>query len=644
VLRAMVADEQQAVMGIDILPAAERQLLLEEWNATEAPYPEELCIHQLFEEQAARDPEAVALVFEDETLTYGELNARANRLAHHLIALGVKPDERVAICVERSFEMVVGLIAILKAGGAYVPLDPAYPAERLAFMLADSEPRAILTHEAARAALEAACPSLTHVPAVIDLADEAGLWAEQPSTSPDPQALGLTSRNLAYIIYTSGSTGTPKGVMVEHRSLVGRLSGVGCSLGPGLTDVMPLVSSTAFDISILELLLPLVSGAATAVSGARTAKDIEVLAGRVRGATILNAVTSVMEAWSNFVEDQDLAHWYPQLRMLLVGGEPVQQRLIDRLYALFPNAEVVETYGPTEASLYATSCLARSAPGTQSPPIGRPISNTRIYLLDSHGLPVPLGAAGEIYIGGAGVARGYLGRPELTAERFIASPFVAGDRLYKTGDLARYLPDGNIEFLGRNDHQVKIRGYRIELGEIEARLSEHADVGEAVVLAREDEPGDKRLVAYVVPAGDPSGDEQARGEWIAALRAHLATSLPEYMVPAAYVMLDALPLTPNGKLDRNALPAPGDEAFVRSAYEPPQGEVEKALAGIWSELLGIERISRHDNFFELGGHSLLAVRMISRIDMAFGLTPPLSIMFKYNNLISLAKIISVANE
>ncbi|TGX48678.1 amino acid adenylation domain-containing protein, partial [Sphingomonas gei] len=473
---------------------------------------------------------------------------------------------------------------------------------------ADAGPRAILTHEAAREALDAARAGLAPAPTVLDL-NETAPWTEQPSTSPDPASLGLTSRNLAYIIYTSGSTGTPKGVLVEHKGMAARLLGSQACLGPVAGDVMPNLASPAFDISLLELLLPLAAGGRSQLVASGDSRDVETLIRRTGSATVFHAVPSLMQTWCERL-GTEADSLYPHLRLLLVGGEAVPLALLQRLSSLFPHAQVKELYGPTEAVMICTACELGETSSRTS--IGRPLSNTRIYLLDGAMCPVPLGAVGEIYIGGAGVARGYLNRPELTAERFVASPFVAGDRLYRTGDLARYLPDGNIEFLGRNDHQVKIRGFRIELGEIEARLAEHADVAAAAVLARHDEAGDKRLVAYVVPAGHSPGDEQSRSAWIAALRAHLAGVLPDYMVPAAYVLLDALPLTPNGKLDRGVLPAPDGDAFARQAYEAPQGPVEQALAAIWSELLGVERISRHDNFFELGGHSLLVVHMFSR--------------------------------
>ncbi len=449
---------------------------------------------------------------------------------------------------------------------------------------------------------------------VLELDDAAAPWLHEAESNPDPAEIGLSSRHLAYVIYTSGSTGTPKGVMVEHRQIVSRLSGIQESLSFCEKDTMPNVSSIAFDISLLELLLPLVSGGRTVLTDAAEIKDMGHLVERTRSATVFNAVTSLMDVWHQHLRGEDADGLYPRLRALLVGGEPVSQRLLEELSAQFSDAEIVETYGPTESALYCTSCSGYAGGGgASSPPIGRPIANTHIYILDGQGEPVPAGVVGELYIGGAGVARGYLNRPELTAERFLEDPFASepGARMYRTGDLGRWLPDGNIEFLGRNDFQVKIRGFRIELGEIEARLLEHSGIKEAVVLAREDSPGEKRLVAYYTAADT----NRAGGEALGAeqLRMHLSGLLPEYMVPAAYVRLESMPLTPNGKLDRRGLPAPEQSAYSVSSYEAPQGETEVMLAEIWAELLKLDRVSRHDNFFSLGGHSLLAVTLIERM-------------------------------
>ncbi|PEH87142.1 non-ribosomal peptide synthetase [Burkholderia gladioli] len=588
-LLAMVRDEARAVDSFDILPPEERELLLHTWNATEQAYPAELCLHHQFELHAEHTPDAVALVFEDRAISYAQLNAQANRLAHELIALGVQPDARVALCVERSPALVIGLLAILKAGGAYLPLDPAYPPERLAYILADADPAIVLADAAGRAALGHAA---------LD-----GRRLLDPDTLPErpasnPVVPGLTSRHLAYVIYTSGSTGKPKGVMVEHRGTLNlaQLQRQNFAILPSSRILQ--FASCAFDASVWEVVMALGCGATLYLPFTALLKDRAALLRYLEQHRITHAtLPPALLQGDSAVLDPELA-----LTLILAGEAPGP----GLFQALAEHHVVFNAYGPTESTVCAT--LWRCPPGFtgETIPIGKPIANTRIYLLDAHGQPVPLGAVGELHIGGDGLARGYLNRPELTAERFLDDPFDPrpGARMYRSGDLARYLPDGNIVFLGRNDHQVKIRGFRIELGEIEARLAAHSAVREAVVLAL-GEGADKRLVAYVVA----EHDEQLIG----AIRDHLAAQLPDYMVPTAFVRLDALPLTPNGKLDRRALPAPDQSALFRQAYEAPQGEIESALAEIWATLLDIERVGRHDSFFALGGHSLLAVQLTERL-------------------------------
>ena len=597
-LEGMAADDSQAVDRLPLLSEAERDQVLVEWNATEAEYPAGKCVHELFEAQAEKTPEAVAVEFEDERLTYGELNARANRLAHYLVGLGVKPDDRVAICVERSLEMVVGLLAILKAGGAYVPLDPAYPAARLSFMLDDSAPVALVADSAGQAALTGC-----GIDAPVINVGDTSRWAGEPAANLDCAALGLTPRHLAYVIYTSGSTGKPKGVMVEHTCIVNQITALQRRYALVPSDRILQFTSITFDVSVEEIFSALFSGATLILRSEAwlIGEHFEALCEQHR-ISVANLPTLF---WQKLIQ-ADMAVMPGNLRKIVIGGEAVRGAAIASWFqrsGYLPN--LYNAYGPTETTINATVCEVNSQVSS-SQCIGRPVSNTQIYILDGHGEPVPIGVTGELYIGGAGVARGYLNRPELTAERFLPDPFAGkpGARMYRTGDLGRWLSDGNIEFLGRNDHQVKIRGFRIELGEIEARIEEHAGVRQAVVLAREDQPGGKRLVAYY------AGGEELGAE---ALRAHLAALLPEYMVPSAYVRLEALPLTPNGKLDREALPAPEGDAYARGGYEAPVGETEALLAQIWSELLGVERVGRHDNFFELGGHSLLAVTLIERL-------------------------------
>ncbi|UPJ95289.1 non-ribosomal peptide synthetase [Bradyrhizobium sp. 172] len=625
--KALEHAPNKPVRELDILPADERAYLLEELNRTAAAYPSERCIHELFEAQVAKMPDAVAVVHADERLSYGELNARANRLAHHLIALGVKPDQPVAICLERGVAMVVGLLAILKAGGAYLPLDPAYPCARLKQVLEDAQPQLLLADAAGRSALGAdALADLT----VVDLETATSAWAKLPASDPDPRALGLTSRHLAYVIYTSGSTGTPKGVMVEHRGLVNLIAWHVQTFCLQPETCCALTAGLAFDASTWELWTALYNGSTLLLPPRAAAGDSLRLLEWWRDQSL--EVAFLITPLATIALEDKLVN--PTLEYLLVGGD----RLHRMPASLTPPLKLINNYGPTEATVVATS--GRLSIENAVPHIGRPIANTRVYLLDGHGAPVPLGAVGELYIGGAGVARGYLNRPELTAERFLADPFSGevGARMYRTGDLARYLPDGNLEFLGRIDDQMKIRGFRIEPGEIAARLVEHASVRDAAVVACEDRSGEKRLVAYVVTAAEHAGEAEGT-ELAGTLRTHLGARLPEYMVPSAFVRLAALPLTPNGKLDRKALPPPEDDAYARAAYEAPRGEIEIALAQIWAELLGLERVGRHDNFFELGGHSLLAVRLLSRVSQAVGLALPLTALFAKPVLSDLAESI-----
>ncbi|HEY8003625.1 MAG TPA: amino acid adenylation domain-containing protein, partial [Phenylobacterium sp.] len=527
----------------------------------------------------------VALVHGEQPLSYAELNARANRLAHHLRALGVKPDARVAVCAERSPEMVVALLAILKAGGAYVPLDPAYPVDRLRHMLSDSEPVVLLTQG------DLAADFATGLP-VVDLADS---FDGQPSTNPGRAE--LTPSNLAYVIYTSGSTGLPKGVMNEHRGVVNRLVWMQRAYELTYSDAVLQKTPFSFDVSVWEFFWPLFTGARLVMARPGGHKDPAYLAETFQRDAITTAhfVPSMLQV---FV-DHPAAAQCTGLRQVMCSGEALPAALARRFRELLPGTSLHNLYGPTEAAVDVTAWACGPQDTGASIPIGRPIDNTRIYILDTHGQPTPIGVPGEVHIGGVQVARGYLNRPELSAERFITDPFVEQGRMYKTGDLGKWRPDGAIEYLGRNDFQVKLRGFRIELGEIEARLVQYPGMREAVVTAN-----DARLVAYTT--ADAPLD-------IEALKAHLAAGLPEYMVPAAYVQLEVLPLSPNGKLDRKALPAPDADAFGARAYEAPMGEVEEALAAIWAELLKVDRVGRHDNFFNLGGHSLLTVTLVERM-------------------------------
>ena len=612
------ADAGLAVGKLPWLEAAELHKILVEWNATDADYPRDKCVHELFEAQVERTPDAVAVVHGDRELSYGELNARANRLAHHLRTLGVGPDDRVAICVERGLDMVVGLLGVLKAGGAYVPLDPSYPTERLAFILSDSAPIVVLTDTDSRAVLTGCRLDLP----VIDLLTDAERWAHQPGSNPN--RAGLTSSHLTYVIYTSGSTGQPKGVMLPHEALRHYTQGAVALFGLQPDDRVMQQNSINFDLSVEEIMPALAAGAALHIQ-----REVLHAAGDPCTASVVHLTAA---HWHRLVaqKDHDVQRLLASVRLINVTGDALSAQMLQRWLQIKPaRTRLVNTYGPTETAVSCTAAyLGEPAPhGVVT--IGRPLQGARIYILDARGEPVPVGVPGELYIGGAGVARGYLNRPELTAERFLANPFAAkpGARMYKTGDLGRWLPDGTIEFLGRNDFQVKVRGFRIELGEIEARLLEHPDVRQAVVLAREDQPGDRRLVAYYV------GEEDVGAE---ALRAHLAKALPDYTVPAAYVHLEHLPLTPNGKLDRKVLPAPEAGAYAARAYEPPRGEIEETLARIWAELLGVDRVGRNAHFFELGGHSLLAVGLIERMRQA-GLAADVRTLYARPTLSELAE-------
>ncbi|UFS85862.1 amino acid adenylation domain-containing protein [Bradyrhizobium daqingense] len=597
-LRAMVADADQVIDRIDIIGAEERRRVLDTWNETKTPFPVEACIYELFAEQVRRAPNAIALVYEDVRLSYGELDARANWLARRLIALSVVPDQPVAICLPRGIAMVVSLLAVLKAGGAYLPLDPAYPAERLRQIVDDARPRLLIADEAGRAIV----PDGTY--AIVDPDGDAAASVGQATSDPTDLVDGLTSRGLAYIIYTSGSTGRPKGVMVEHRGLVNLALAQRTMFDINSSSRVVQFASSSFDASVWEIVMALCSGAALFLAGSREHRDASALLDFLADNAITHA--TLPPAMLHGRTDLDRL---TSLRVLVLAGELPRAELVK---GLPPGIAVFNGYGPTEATVCATSWLRPPGFDGDAAPIGRPLPNVRIYLLDRFGAPVPLGAVGEIYIGGIGVARGYLNRADLTAERFVRDPFCgdADARMYRTGDLGRYLPDGSILFLGRNDHQVKIRGFRIELGEIEFRLNEHADVIDSIVLVQRDHGGDMQLVAYVATGGGVGRDS---GEFAGALREHLCARLPDYMVPSACVRLDALPLTPNGKVDRKALPAPEDGAFARRRFEAPRCENEQIVANVWAEFLGVDRIGRSDHFFELGGHSLLAVRMLERL-------------------------------
>ncbi|HHK5490411.1 TPA: non-ribosomal peptide synthase/polyketide synthase [Pseudomonas aeruginosa] len=609
-LRGMLENPQASVDSLPMLDAEERGQLLEGWNATAAEYPLQRGVHRLFEEQVERTPTAPALAFGEERLDYAELNRRANRLAHALIERGIGADRLVGVAMERSIEMVVALMAILKAGGAYVPVDPEYPEERQAYMLEDSGVELLLSQSHLKLPLAQGVQR-------IDL-DRGAPWFEDYSeANPD---IHLDGENLAYVIYTSGSTGKPKGAGNRHSALSNRLCWMQQAYGLGVGDTVLQKTPFSFDVSVWEFFWPLMSGARLVVAAPGDHRDPAKLVALINreGVDTLHFVPSMLQA---FLQDEDVASC-TSLKRIVCSGEALPADAQQQVFAKLPQAGLYNLYGPTEAAIDVThwTCVEE---GKDAVPIGRPIANLACYILDGNLEPVPVGVLGELYLAGQGLARGYHQRPGLTAERFVASPFVAGERMYRTGDLARYRADGVIEYAGRIDHQVKLRGLRIELGEIEARLLEHPWVREAAVLAVDG----KQLVGYVVL-------ESEGGDWREALAAHLATSLPEYMVPAQWLALERMPLSPNGKLDRKALPAP-EVSVAQAGYSAPRNAVERTLAEIWQDLLGVERVGLDDNFFSLGGDSIVSIQVVSRARQA-GLQLSPRDLFQHQNIRSLA--------
>ncbi|WP_029573512.1 non-ribosomal peptide synthetase, partial [Pseudomonas syringae] len=583
----------------------EREHLLVGLNATEAPYPQDFTIHQLFEERVQAQPNAIALAFEAQRLSYAELNRQANRLAHHLISLGIKPDDRVAICVERGVEMLIGVLGVLKAGAAYLPLDRAYPAERLAYMIEDSAPSALLTQRDVQAHL----PTLD-LPLVLLDEDQRDTFNERDD---NPVVENFGAHNLAYVIYTSGSTGVPKGVMVEHRGLLA----VSAAWEKLYALHAPLnhlqMAGFSFDVFSADLIRSLGFGGTLVLCPRETLMDPPALYRLLSEESIgfADFVPAVLNALLGWVEET--GHDLSFMRTVVCGSDIWTAHSARQLRKLCgDHVQIVQAYGVTEASIDST-CFEFEANSQVDGvlPIGRALANTRIYLLDELGQPVPPGVAGELYIGGAGIARGYLNLPQLTAERFMDSPFVAGERLYRSGDMARYRADGNIEFLGRNDSQAKLRGLRLELGEIEARLAEVAGVRESLVVIREDSGGTPKLIAYFVEYA--TREESGPTLTPRALRQQLQLNLPEYMIPAAFVRMAALPLSANGKLDRRALPEPDADAFDQQDFEAADGPLETAIAAIWADMLGVAQVGRNDDFFALGGHSLLVMRVLAQV-------------------------------
>ncbi|HEY0606761.1 MAG TPA: amino acid adenylation domain-containing protein, partial [Herpetosiphonaceae bacterium] len=647
-LEGITAQPERSYADLPLLSAHQRQQLLVDWNTTDTAYAHELCLHHLFEATAKRTPEAIAVVYEAQQLTYQELNARANQLAHELHERGVGPEVRVGLCVERSLEMVVGLLGILKAGGAYLPLDPTYPTERLAFVLADAQVPLVLTQEHLRAQL----PATTEV-ICLDA---------EPAGSVDAGAMaprsGVRSTNAAYVIYTSGSTGVPKGVLVEHQALVNYTLSMLPHFDLQPRDRMLQFASPSFDVVVEELFPTWAAGAAVVLHGAGILASIAEFTVLLDQAQV-TAVELPVAYWHAWVDEmvQSGQKVPASLRLVLLGCEKPS---LDRL-ATWQRFDVrsIYVFGLTETAITSTLYHVPSDPtegGKWSElPIGRPVANTQIYALDARLQPVPIGVPGELFIGGDGLARNYLNQPGQTAARFVPNPFsdVPGARLYRTGDLVRYRPDGNLEFLGRSDAQVKVRGFRVELGEVEAALGQHPGVRDAVVILRGDGPGGKQLVAYVVENQEPRTENQGNSPepgsrflvlGSSELRSFLLDRLPEYMVPSAFVLLDVLPLTSHGKVDRAALPAPDTaRPELAETFAAPQTATETLLAAIWASVLRREQIGIHDNFFALGGDSILSIQIIARANQAgLRLTPRQ--LFQHQTIASLAAVAGTAPE
>lgn len=625
-LDGIAGDWQRPVEEFEILGEAERRRLLEEWNLTASPYPHELCLHELLEAQVESTPDHTAVVCEHERLSFAELNAKANQLARHLQTAGVGPESRVGILMERSSLLVVALLGVLKAGAGYVPLDSEYPVERLSFMLNDSSVSVLLTQK--------------HLSEKLSLTVEREIYLDadwERIAAHEAIDLGRTAApdNLAYIIYTSGSTGTPKGVMISHRGLVNYVNWAMKAYDADAGRGAPVHSPLGFDLTVTSLFVPLVAGRRAWMLP--ESQGIAALSNAMRAEgdfSLVKLTPSHLELLAQLLPAEDAQG---RTRAFIVGGESLTGEMLGFRLTHDAQTRIVNEYGPTET---VVGCCVYEVPQGSTPagaiPIGKPIANMQMYVLDEHMRPVPAGVAGELYIGGVGVARGYANRPALTGEKFVPQPFGGepGARMYRTGDVGRHLPDGNIEFLGRRDSQVKVRGFRIELGEIEAVLRGHVGVREAVVSAREDKSGDKRLVAYVVSRthAAPRSDE---------LRLYLKERLPEHMIPTGFVTLDELPLTHNGKIDRRKLPEPESvRSGPETSYAPPQSELENIIARIWQEVLRVEKVGVNDNFFDLGGHSFLVLEVSRRLMESFGDEVTLMDMFNYPTVTLLAKHLS----
>ena len=627
-LKDLATNPRRPIGSLRMLTEWEREQVLHTFNGTVEAFRTDRLVHRLFERQVLQTPGMTAVEYEDQHLTFAELNSKANQLARRLRASGVGPDQLVGMFLHRGVEVMVAVLGILKAGGAYVPLDPSHPSERISYILQDAAPQAIVTTEMLGSRLP------PHAGTCVYLDSQWPQISAHDDTNLDPRMMGLASCHLAYVIYTSGSTGKPNGVMVEHRNVVNHWNVVSrLYRRPIECQRIAVNAPFTFDVSVQQFVL-LLSGCTLVIVPERARQDWRQLFDFLRTARIdgLDCTPSQLNTWisAGFFDRNGFG-----VRTLIVGGEAIDAtswtRLTQRSDIVFYNV-----YGPTECTVFSTATPLSGAGAT--PHIGRPTSNTSVFILDSQLRPVPIGVTGEIFIGGAGVARGYLNRPQLTRDRFIGDPFSRDPqaRLYRTGDLARWHTDGNIEFLGRTDHQVKVRGFRIELGEIAIQLLRHPQVCDAIVIAREDLPGDKRLVAYVTTH---KGADFSSGPRMEDLRAHLESALPDYMIPSAFITLDSFPLTANGKLDRQALPAPDSQTYVSERFEPPQGEMEEAVAAIWQDVLRVEKIGRQNKFLELGGHSVQGMRLVVRVAERFGIQMSFPDLFQHPTVRQMAELV-----
>ncbi|MGA7895551.1 MAG: amino acid adenylation domain-containing protein, partial [Candidatus Sulfotelmatobacter sp.] len=629
-VEAMVADDAQTIDRLPMVSEEERERVLYEWNETKAEFPSDKCVHELFEEQVHRTPNATAVRCGEDSLCYIELDQRANQLAHYLKQMGVGPEVLVGICLNRSLDMLVALLGILKSGGVYVPLDPSYPVERLGFMLEDAQIPILLTQASLRGSLPKAMVQIVSM-------DED--WKDIAANSIARVEGSVHGSNLAYVIYTSGSTGQPKGVGVTHKGMVNYVNWARQAYKMSQGSGSPVYSSLAFDLTITSIYPALLGGGCVEVLP--QSAGMEELAQRLESSdySLLKLTPSHLRMLSLLLEKSERGErgaW-----ALIIGGEALRYADLELWRKPGSRTRLINEYGPTETVVGSSIYEVEDERESGDVPVGKPIANTQVYVVDEEMEPVPVGVSGELYIGGVGLARGYLNRPELTAERFVPDPFVSkntvgGERLYRTGDLVRWQGDGNLEYLGRLDQQVKIRGFRIELEEIEAVLETHPSVARCVVLAREDQPGDRRLVAYLVNKTDVVQPNAS------VLEEYLKVSLPDYMVPSAYVQLDELPLNHNGKIDRKALPQP-DRGTPEEEYVGPRDPIEETLCGLWQEVLRRERVGVHDDFFKMGGHSLLAVQLTSRVRSAFAIEMPLSVLFAAPTAARMAEHIASVN-